>query len=184
LTETSLCGAYLYLQLPCPCATVSTMIPTWTSLAANLVLRCEKRQIWQALCTKWPSLNTRAMWFSRRGKLALWSGKLTSGPVHTMKTFMFQCTGCQIFVTVFHYSHSLTYTVATIPEKCDASRMLHKTELIKHMAIHMSTYKTVHLTSTLQHNETWSAAAWPVLRKRHRPTVFFRHLRLTALLFP
>jgi len=46
---------------------------------------------------------------------------------------------------------------------------------------HMCTDKRgVRLELKLQHNETWSAAAWPTRRLRYRPPVFFCHSRLIA----
>jgi hypothetical protein len=43
--------------------------------------------------------------------------------------------------------------------------------------------KTSQFKSRLQHTRLWSAAAWPPRRLCYRPTVFFRLLRVTAVLF-
>jgi hypothetical protein len=45
-------------------------------------------------------------------------------------------------------------------------------------------YKGIQLKTKLHRPGAWSAAGWPPRRVRHRPTVFFHHVRLIALSLP
>lgn len=65
-----------------------------------------------------------------------------------------------------------------------ASRILRNSKLSIQTINYMFLCKGVQLKPKAHQNETWSAAAWPPCRLSYRSSVFFRHLRFTALSFP